>query len=87
MKLIKSKNGSTTFLPLNTNISGKLRPEKDEDTKYLTASQAKYVYKKMENGSSINVEMRRKEMEQEIDKIDDTNGEINLYHDIIVNKA
>ena len=26
-------------------------------------------------------------MEQEIDKIDDTNGEINLYHNIIVNKA
>ena len=26
-------------------------------------------------------------MEQEIDEIDDTNGEINLYHDIIINKA
>ena len=26
-------------------------------------------------------------MEQETNKIDDTNGEINLCHDIIVNKA
>ena len=75
------------FLPLNANISGQSRPNMDEDTKYLMESQAKYVYKKVEKGDLINVEMVWQEMEQEIDKIDDTNKEIHLYCDIIVNKA
>ena len=50
-------------------------------------SQAKYVYNKVEKVDLINVETVRQEMEQDIDKIHDTNGEINLYHHIIVNKA
>ena len=50
-------------------------------------SQAKYVYKKVEKGNLINVETVMQEMEQEIDRIDDTNGEINLCHENIVNKA
>ena len=45
------------------------------------------MYKKEEKGDLINVETLWQEMEQEIGKIDDTHKEINLYHDIIVNKA
>ena len=46
-------------------------------------SQAKYVCEKVERGALVNVEKVR----QEIVKVVYTNGEINLYHDIIVNKA
>ena len=38
-------------------------------------------------GGVINVETIRQEMDHEIDMRDDTNREVNLYHDIIVNKA
>ena len=38
-------------------------------------------------GSVINLDTIRQELEQDIDKIDDTSGKINPYHDIIVNKA
>ena len=40
-----------------------------------------------EKGSVIKIETIRWEMDQEVDVIDDTNGEINPYHDVIVNKA
>ena len=79
--------GPITFLPPNTNIGEQSRPNRDKDTKYLMESHIKYVHKKVEKGDSINVETVRQEMEQELDKINNTNGEINLYHDIIVNKA
>ena len=74
-------------MPLNANISGQSRPNRNKDTKYLMENQAEYVYEKVERGDLINVEAVRQEMEQEIDKIDDTNGEISLYHGIIVNKV
>ena len=59
---------------------------KDKDTKYLIKNKAKYVYKSRK-GSIINVETVRQEVDQEVDKMTDTNGEINPYHDIIVNKV
>ena len=42
--------------------------------------------KKVESGSVINVDTIRQELEEDIDEIDDTSGEINPYHDIIVNE-
>ena len=47
--------------------------------------QAKYVYKKEESGSVINLDTIKQEMDQDIDKID-ANGKINQYHEIIINK-
>ena len=51
--------------------------------------QARYVYKKTESGSIINVDTIKQEIEidQDVDKIDDINGEINPYHESIVNKT
>ena len=50
-------------------------------------SQAKHLYNNVELGSIINIDTIKQELEQGVDKIDDTNGKINPYHDIIVNKA
>ena len=38
-------------------------------------------------GSIINIDAIKQEMDQGIDRIDDTNGKINPHHEIIVNKA
>ena len=39
-QLIEDRNGPTTFLPLNENISGQTKHIKDKETKYLTENQA-----------------------------------------------
>ena len=49
--------------------------------------QARHVYKKTESGSIINIDTIKQEIDQDVDKIDDTNGKISPYHEIIVNKA
>ena len=41
--------------------------------------QAKYVYKMVESGNVINIELIKQEKEQDVDKIDDTNGKKNPY--------
>ena len=46
-----------------------------------------HVYKRVESGSVINVNTIKPEIDQDIDRMDDTSGEINPYHKIIVNKA
>ena len=43
--------------------------------------------KRQESGSMINVHTIKQEIDQDIDKIDDTNGKVNPYHKIMVNKA
>ena len=45
-----------------------------------------HVYKKVESGSVINVDTIKQEIDQDIDKMDDTSGKRNPYHQIIVNK-
>ena len=45
------------------------------------------MYKKVELGVVINTDTIKQEMDQDIDRIDDTNGKINQYCEIIVNKA
>ena len=86
-KLIEGKNGPITFLPLNANISGQSEQIRDNGTKYLTEDQVKHIYKKVESGSIINIDTIKHQMEQDLDGDDDTSGEINPYHKIIVNKA
>ena len=46
VKLIEGKNGPTTFLPLNTEISGQARYIKDKEAVCLMDDQARHVYKK-----------------------------------------
>ena len=50
-------------------------------------NQTRHIYKKVESGSIINMDTIRQELEQDIDKIDDTSDKINPYCNIIVNKA
>ena len=49
--------------------------------------QAGHVYTKTESGNLINVDTIKQEIDQDVDKRDNTNGEINPYCKIIVNKA
>ena len=84
---MEGKNGPTTFLPLHTKISGQARYIKDREDKCLMRDQARHIYKKVELGNIINVDTIKWEVGQDIDKIDYTNGKINPYHEIIVNKA
>ena len=53
----------------------------------LTNDQARHIHKKVELGSVINIDTIKQEMDQDIDRIHDTYGEINPYCEIIVNKA
>ena len=75
-------------MPLNTKIGGQARNIRDED-RCLTNGQARHIYKKIESGSVINIDKIKQEIEidQDINRIDDTNGKINPYHEIILNKA
>ena len=56
---------------------------------YLTRDQTRYIYKKVETGEMINTDMIQQEIEQEkqLGRIDDRNGEINPYRELIVNNA
>ena len=73
-------------MPLNTKIGEQARNIRDED-RCLMNYQARHIYKKVESGSVVNIDTIKQEMDQDIDRIDDTNGKINPYHEIIVNKA
>ena len=56
---------------------------------YLTEKQASYIYRKVESANLINKSIMRQEIDQdiELDKMDDTNGNENLYRELIVNNA
>ena len=74
-------------MPLNANISGQSKLRRDKETKYLTEHKAKHIYKKVELGSVINIDTIKQEMEPDVDRLDDTSGDVNPYHDVIVNNA
>ena len=63
-------------MPLNANIGGQIRPDKYEskENKYLMEEQTRHVYKKVESGNIININMLKQEIEQdwELSKLDDT---------------
>ena len=71
-------------MPLNTKIGGQASCSKDKEDKCLTEKEAKHIYKKVESGSIINVDTVKQEMDQDIHRMDNTNGEMNPYHDIIL---
>ena len=78
-------------MALSTNIGGQVNGNKSKDNQYLTESQARHVYKKVESGSIVNVDTLWQEIEQERERelcrIDDTSRDVNPYKELIVNNA
>ena len=62
---MNGRDDATTFLPLNFRIGGQSRDSYPTVGQYLTRDQAKYVYKKVEAGETINTDMIQQEIEQE----------------------
>ena len=54
-KHIKSGEGTTTFLPLNTRIGRPVGYAKGKDTLCFTKDQARYLYKKGKSERIVNV--------------------------------
>ena len=86
---MNGRDGTTAFLPLDSRIGGQDRYNHPTVGQFLTREQTRYIYKKVETGEIINTDMIEQEIEQErqLDKIDDTSGEINPYKELIVNNA
>ena len=86
---MNSRDDTTAFLPLDSRIGGQSRDSCPTVRQYLTREQTSYIYEKVEMGEMINTDMIKQEIEQEkqLSKIDDTNGETNLYKELIVNNA
>ena len=83
---MNGRDDTTTFLPLDSRIGGQNK-ESLTVGKYLTRDQTRYIYKKVKTGEMINMDTIQQEIEQEkqLSRIDDTNGEINPYRELIVN--
>ena len=77
------------ILSLNTKIGGEVRYTKDNEAIYLMNDQARHIYKKVETGNVINVDKIKQKIgqDQDVDRMEDTSGEINPYHEIIANKT
>ena len=81
-KLVKGKDGTTSFLPIDDKAGGKICYIQNKDTMCLTEKQAHYVYKKVKEGHVINIKTMKHEIEQELDKNDD-----NPYKRVVLNKV
>ena len=86
---MNGRDGTTTFLPLDSRIGGQGGNDRPNVGQFLTREQVKYIYRKVETGEIINTETIEQGMEQEeqLSKIDDTNGETNPYQELVVNNA
>ena len=78
---MNGRNSTTIFLPLDSRICGLGRDNHPTVGHFLTREQTRYIYRKVETGEIINTDMIEQEIEQEkqLNKIDDTSGEINPY--------
>ena len=86
---MNGRDGTTSFLPLDSRIGGQDRYNHPTVGQFLTKEQTRYIYKKIEIGEIINTDMIEQEIEQErqLDKMDDTSGETNPYKELIANNA
>ena len=86
---MNGRDDATTYLPFDSRIGGQSRDSHPTVGQYLTRDQTKYVYKKVETGETINADIIQQEIEQEkqLSRMDDRNGEINPYRELIVNNA
>ena len=62
---MNGRDGAATFLPLDSRIGGQSRDSHPTVGQYLTTDQARHIYKKVEKGEMINVDMVKHEIEQE----------------------
>ena len=82
------RNGTTSFLPLDSKIGGQGRNDKPNVGQFLTRKQTNYIYKKIETGDMINTAtIHEMEPEEQLSKIDDTSAKTNPYRELIVNNA
>ena len=86
---MNGRDGTTTFLPLDSRIGGQGRDNHPTVGQFLTRQQTRYIYRKVETGEIINTDMIEQEIEQEkkLNRIDDTSRETNPYKELIVNNA
>ena len=86
---MNGRDGATAFPPLDSKIGGQGRDSHPTVGQYLTREQAKHIYKKVETGETINVDTMKLEIEQEkqLSWMDDDNGEVNPYRELVVNNA
>ena len=87
---MNGRDGAATFLPLDSKIGGQSRGNDPHTVgQYLTREQARYIYKKTETGQTLNVDTMKLEIEQEkqLNQMDDDNGEVNPYRELIVNNV
>ena len=85
---MNGRDDTTTFLLLTSRIGGQNKKSQTVG-QYLTREQTRYIYEKVEMGEMINTDTIQQEIEQEkqLSKIDDMNGEINPYRELIVNNV
>ena len=69
-KLVKSKDGTTSFLLIESKTGGKVSYIKNKEAMCLSEKQANYVYKNVEEGKVINTNTMKDEIEQGIDRED-----------------
>ena len=86
---MNGRDDATTFLPFYFRTGGQNRDSYPTVGQYLTRDQAKYVYKKVETGETINADTIQQEIEQEkqLNRMDDRSGEINPYRELMINDA
>ena len=78
-KLVKGKNGTTSFLPSKEKTGGKVNYILNKETMCLTEKQTDYVYKAVEEGNIINTKTITHKMEQ--------NQDDNPYKKVVLNKV
>ena len=86
---MNGRDDAAAFLPLDSSIGGQSRDSHPTVGQYLTRDQARHIYKKVETGGIINVDMVKHEIEQEkqLSQMDDDSGKVNPYREHVVNNA
>ena len=79
---MNGRDGTTTFLPLESRIGGQDRCIHPSVGQVLTREQTRFICKKIETGEIINTDMI--EQEKQVDRMNDASREINLYQDLMV---
>ena len=86
-KLIKGKNGTTPFLPLNSKKGGPVKYVKDRKGICLTEEQMRYIYRKVELGSELTVDTMKQEIGNEKLTTTKTEEETNPYQKVVLNNV
>ena len=86
---MSDRDGTTTFLPLDSRIGGQGGNDRPSTGQFLPREKTKYIYRKVETGEIINTDTIEQELEQDeqLSKIDDTNGETNPYQELVINNT